>query len=134
MQAEERGVDTGISNTQIDESYPYEKHKSGREMPGNSHVSHEESVNEESVNKPAGNTLHQVHPENQTMRTDEKSLDHGKREEMKHESPERHEEMKHDQHGEMKKEGYEQHGEIRHEGMKHEELKHRRDETRRDET
>lgn len=128
MRAEEKRVNTGISKTQVSEPFPHEKkHDSGRGMPGNSHESHEESVN-----KPAGNTLHQDHPENQMMRTEEKLLDHGKHKEMKNENPEQHEEMKHEQHGEMKHEGHEpheemkheQHGEMKHEGMKHEGMKH----------
>lgn len=95
-------------------------HISGRETSGNSYESHGESGN-----KPAGNTIHQGHPEDQTVRTKEKSLDHGQHEEMGLGSPEQHEEMKqaemkHGQHGEMEHEGHEPHAEMRHEGTEHE--------------
>ncbi len=119
MQAEDKGVDTGISKSQVDELYLHDKeHNSRRDMPGNSHGPHEESGN-----KPAGN-MAQSHPETQTMHAEEKSLDHGQHEEMKHGSPERHEGMKHEQHGEMKHEGHELQEEMKHEGMKHEGMKH----------
>ncbi|MGB9938879.1 heavy metal translocating P-type ATPase [Methanosarcina sp.] len=110
MQAEEKGVDTDISKTQVNEPLPRDKnHNSGREISGSSHGSHEESGN-----MPAGNMVHQGHPEDQTMHTEEKSLDHGQSEEMKHESPEQHEEMKHEQDGEMEPGG------MKHQGMEHE--------------
>jgi Cu2+-exporting ATPase len=110
MQAEEKRVNTGISNTQVNESSFHDKeNNSGRDTPGDSHGSHEESGN-----KPAGNAMHQGHPEVQTMRTEEKSLDRGQHEEMKHGNSEQHEEIKH--------EGMEHEG-MKHEGMKHEEMK-----------
>ncbi len=109
MQAEEKGVDTDSSKTQVNEPYPHDKkHNSGREISGNSHGSHEENGN-----MPAGSMVHQGHPEDQTMHTEEKSLDRRQLEEMKHEGPEQHEEMKHEQDGEME-----------HEGMKHQEMEH----------
>jgi len=110
-------------------------HISGRDAPGNSYESHGESENKPSWNKPAGNTIHQGHSEDQTMRTEEKSLDHGQHEKMGHGSPEQHEEMKqaemkHGQHGEMEHKGHEPHVEMEHEGhepyaeMKHEGTDH----------
>ncbi|HWQ49812.1 MAG TPA: heavy metal translocating P-type ATPase [Methanosarcina sp.] len=130
MQAEEKGVDIWISKTQVDESSSHDKeHNSGRDTPRDSHGSHEESGN-----KPAGNMVHQDHPETQTMRAEEKSLDHGQHEEMKHGSPGQHEEMnheslgehemKHEHHGEIRHEGHEPQEEMKHEGMKHEGIKH----------
>ncbi|MDY9926619.1 heavy metal translocating P-type ATPase [Methanosarcina sp.] len=103
MQAEDKGVDTDSSKVQVNEpSLHDKKDKSGREMSGNSHESHKEGGNE-----PAENVLHEGHPEDQTMLTEEKSMDHG-------------------HHGEMKHKGYEQHegvkdqGHEQHEGMEHE--------------
>lgn len=130
MQAEEKGVDIWISKTQVDESSSHDKeHNSGRDTPRDSHGSHEESGN-----KPAGNMVHQDHPETQTMRAEEKSLDHGQHEEMKHGSPGQHEEMnheslgehemKHEHHGEIRHEGHEPQEEMKHEGIKHEGIKH----------
>ena len=121
MQAEKRGVDTDSSRTEVNDPPLMNKsHISGRETSGNSYESHGESGN-----KPAGNTIHQGHPEDQTVRTKEKSLDHGQHEEMGLGSPEQHEEMKqaemkHGQHGEMEHEGHEPHAEMRHEGTEHE--------------
>lgn len=132
MKAEEKVVDTGISKTQENEtSPPDEKYKSGREIPGNFHRSHEESGN-----KHAGNMAYQSHLEDQTMHTAEKSMTHGQHEEMKHGNPENHKKLKNEQHDEMKHKehkpheetkharvehkDHEQHGETKHEGMKHE--------------
>ena len=121
MQAEKRGVDTDSSRTEVNDPPLMNKsHISGRETSGNSYESHGESGN-----KPAGNTIHQGHPEDQTVRTKEKSLGHGQHEEMGLGSPEQHEEMKqaemkHGQHGEMEHEGHEPHAEMRHEGTEHE--------------
>lgn len=117
MQAENKGMDIGISKTQVNESSFHDKeNNSGRDTPGDSHGSHEESEN-----KPAGNMVHQGHPEVQTLRTEEKSLSHGQHEEMNHGSPEQREEMKHEgtKHEEMKRE------ETKREEMKHEEMKHK---------
>ncbi|HEY3361557.1 MAG TPA: heavy metal translocating P-type ATPase [Methanosarcina sp.] len=120
MKAEENVVDTDISNIQENETSPHdEKYKSGREMTGNFHRSHEESGN-----KHAGNMVHQSHLEDQTMYTAEKSMNHEQHEEMESGNSEQHKEMKNEQHDEMKharmKQDHEQHGEIKHEGMKHE--------------
>ncbi|WP_240664284.1 copper-translocating P-type ATPase [Methanosarcina sp. MSH10X1] len=125
MQAEERGVNTDSSKTQVNEPSSHDKsHSSGRETPGNSHESHGESGNKPAGNKPAGNTIHQGHPEDQTMLTEEKSLDHGQHEEMER-SPEQHEEMKHaetehGQQGEMEHKAHEPHAGMKHEGAEHE--------------
>lgn len=69
--------------------------------------------------------IYQDHPENQTMRTGEKSLGHGQHEEIGHGSPEQHQEMKHaetkhGQYGEMEHEGHEPHAGMKHEGTEHE--------------
>lgn len=136
MQAEEKRVDTGISNSQINESSSNDKErKFGRGMQGNLRGSHEKRRN-----KPA-DMAHHGNPEEQTMNTEEKSLDQGQREEvdyrsseqpdeMKHERNEmehklaetQHDETKHGQHG-MKDEGMKQE-EMKQEEMKHEEMKH----------
>lgn len=103
MQAEDKGANTDSSKIQVNEpSLHDKKDNSGREMSGNSHESHKEGRNE-----PAENVLHEGHPEDQTMLTEEKATDHG-------------------QHGEMKHKGYEQYegvkdqGHEQHEGMEHE--------------
>ncbi len=133
MKAEEKGVDTDVSKAQVNESsFHDKKHSSGREIPGNSHESHQESRS-----KPAGDAVVEGHPQDQTMRNEEKSLAHEQHEEIKHGSPEQHGEIKHEQHGELKHEGHEphkegeygQHREIEHEGMKHEGMEHAGHET-----
>jgi P-type Cu2+ transporter len=112
MQAEEKGVDTGISTTQLNELSPHDKeHNLGKDTPENSHGSHEENGN-----KPAGNMVHQGHSEAQTMHAEEKSLAPEKHGKMKHRNPEQHDEIKHEQHGEMKHEGHEPHEEMKHGG------------------
>jgi len=121
MKAEENVVDTGISKTQENDLSPHdEKYKSGKEMPGNLHGSHEESGN-----KPAENIVHQSHLENQTMRTAEKSMNHEKNEEMEREKPEHHKELKNEQHDEMKHKEHKPHEETKHEEMKHARMEHK---------
>jgi len=149
MQAEEKRVDTGISNSQVNESSSNDKErKFGRDIQGNLRKSHEGRKS-----KPAS-MAHHGNPEKQIMRTEEKPLDQGQHEEVGHSSSEQPDEMKHErneiehklgetqheQHG-MKDEGisnemehkldetqHEQHGMkdegIKHEGMKHEEMEH----------
>lgn len=137
MQAEDKEVDNEISKTQVNEPSSHGKEQnSEKDMLGNTYGSHEKRGS-----KPAGNMVHQGHPEVQTVRTEEKSLDRGQHEGIKHESPENHEEMKHEQRGENKHEGHElqeelkhgkrgemerkQHDETNHEGTNHEGMKHK---------
>lgn len=104
MRAGERGKDTD-SKTQINEHPPNnKKHFSEKEVSGNPHESHQKNGQAS-----AGNMVHEGHPEDQTMRTEEKSLDNGPDEGMKHE---KHDRMKHEQHEEMRH--------NKQEGMKHE--------------
>ncbi len=149
MQSDDKEIGLGISKTQVNASpFHNNDHNSGEGMQGNSRKSHEESGN-----KPGENMIHQNPPESQTMRPEEKSLNHDgqfeevklgtheQREEIKHEphgenehkGHELQEELKHDQPGEMKRKQYdemkyEQHGMkdegAKHEGMKHEGMEH----------
>ncbi len=67
--------------------------------------------------------MHEDHPEDQTMHTEEKSLDYDHHKEMKHEQRTEEKLYGHRQHEEMNHEGHEQHEEMKHgqhEGMKHE--------------
>lgn len=99
MQAKEKGTDTGSSENQPNMPPSHNKtDNSDGEMSGNSHESHKEGRH-----KPVENMPHEGHPEDQKMRTEEKSLDHGQHGEMKHEQ---HEEMKHEQHEGMGHEGH----------------------------
>ena len=150
MQSDDKEIGLGISKTQVNASpFHNNDHNSGEGMQGNSRKSHEESGN-----KPGENMIHQNPPESQTMRPEEKSLNHDgqfeevklgtheQREEIKHEphgenehkGHELQEELKHDQPGEMKRKQYdemkyEQHGMkdegAKHEGMKHEGMEHK---------
>lgn len=116
MQAKEKGMGTDSSETQANAPPLHDKkYTSGGEMQGNSHELHVEGEY-----KPAGNVPSGGHPEDQTMRTEEKSLDHGSHEEMEHEENEQPEEMKHDQHPEMKHEHHEEMKHEQHETMGHE--------------
>jgi Cu2+-exporting ATPase len=126
MQAEEKRVDTGISNSQVNESsFNDKERKFGRDMQGNLRGSHEERRN-----KPA-DMAHHGNPEEQTMNAEEKSLDQGQREEVNYRSSEQPDEMKHER-SEMEHKldeiQHEQHsikGEgIKHEGMEHEEMEY----------
>lgn len=116
MKAEEKIANAGISKTQENETSPRdEKYKSVREMPRNSHGSHEESGN-----RPTENMVNQDHPEDKAIHTIKKSEKHEQYEEIKHGNPEQHQELKHEQHNEMRHEDHEQHGEMKHKRMKHE--------------
>ncbi|WP_410508379.1 heavy metal translocating P-type ATPase [Methanosarcina hadiensis] len=115
MQAKEKGTGTDSSETQTN-TPPLQdkKHTSGGEMSGNSHELHVEDGQKPAEMPPEG------HPEDQTIRTEEKSLDHGQHGEMKHRGHESLEGMKHDQHPETKRG---QHKEIKHE--QHETMGHK---------
>jgi Cu2+-exporting ATPase len=105
MQAEDKGTDTDGSKTKVNELSPHDKkHNYGMDMSENS-----PEPDEKSGDKPAENMLHEGHPEDQTMRTEEKSSGHEQHEEMKHE------EMKHEQYEGMKHEGHEPSGGKDHE-------------------
>ncbi len=107
MQAKEKGISTDSSETQANTPPLHDKkHISGGEMSGNAHESHEKNRHKPAEMPPEG------HPEDQTIRTEEKSLDHAQHGEMKHGGHEQPEGMKHDQHPETK---HEQHEEMKHE-------------------
>ncbi len=110
MQAEQRGMDTHSFKTQANE-HPLDdkKNSSKNEVSKNSHELHEKRGHE-----PAGNLVHGGNPEEQTMRTEEKSLDNGRDERVKHEKRDI---IKHEQHEGMKHNKQEG---MKHEGMKHE--------------
>jgi len=108
MQAEEKGTVTDSSETQSNVPNHHDNnHNSGGEMSGNPHESHVAGRH-----KSPGGILHENHQKAQAPSAEEKPLDHGQHEEVKHEGYTRHEEMKHEQHAGMT------HGQ--HEGMKHE--------------
>ncbi len=119
MQAEETGKGINNFNAQVNEPSPHgKKYNSGMEMSGDSHEFHEERGH-----NPAGSIVHEGHPEDQTMHTEEKSLDHDHHKEMKHEQRTEEKLYGRRQHEEMNHEGHEQHEEMKHgqhEGMKHE--------------
>jgi len=110
MQSDDKEIGLRISKTQVNASPSHDNdHNSGGDMQGNSRKSHEERGN-----KPAGNMIHQSPPESQTMRPEEKSLDHGQLEEVKLGLPEQREEMKHEQYGENEHKGHELQEELKH--------------------
>jgi Cu2+-exporting ATPase len=113
MQAKEKDTGADSSETQSDMPSPHDKkHSLGDKTSGNSHESREQRMH-----KPAGNMPYEGNPEDQRIRTEEKSPDHGQPKSMGHEQ---HEGMGHEQHEGM---GHEQHEGMKHEqheGMKHE--------------
>jgi Cu2+-exporting ATPase len=116
MQAEEKGTETDSSETQSNVPHHHDNnHNSGGEMSGTPHESQGAGMH-----KPSGGILHENHQKVQTLRAEEKSLDHGQHEEVKHEGYTRHEVMKHEQHSEMKHEQHEGMKHENHEGMGHE--------------
>jgi Cu2+-exporting ATPase len=116
MQAEEKGTGTDSSETQSNVPPHHDNnHNSGGEMSGTPHESQGAGMH-----KPSGGILHENHQKVQTLRAEEKSLDHGQHEEVKHEGYTRHEVMKHEQHSEMKHEQHEGMKHENHEGMGHE--------------
>jgi Cu2+-exporting ATPase len=109
---------------QVNEPYLHDKkYNSGKEISGNSHESHEKSVN-----KPARAVLHEGHAKNHEPYSGENSS-HEPHREGEPENNEQHEEMNqknHKQHEEMKDKQHEKMGHRQHEGMKdkqHEEMK-----------
>ncbi len=120
MQDKEKEMDTGSSEIQVSMLFPHDKtHKSGVGMSGDSH-----GLQEEIRHELAGSMLQEGYPKDQTIRTEEKSFDHGQHDEIKHEGYERHEEIKHEQHSKMKHEQHEEMGHEQHEGVGHKGMGH----------
>ena len=87
MHNNEKRKDNG-SKAQADEhTISHKEHNSSEEMPENSRMSeHLHESEHESGHKTAGGMMHEGRPEDQTMHTKEKSLDHEKHAGMKPDS------------------------------------------------
>ncbi len=120
MQAGEKGMDIDSSKIQINGPSPhYKNYNSEGEISRNSHEFHEKSGH-----KPAGNTLHQDHVEDQEPLVGDKPV-HEHNGEREYQNHKQYEEMKIGQHKENKHSAHEQHEEVKHQGHEqHEEIKH----------